>query len=318
MTAGRFALTHTPTMGDAPRRDDFASDAPGHEFGGSWTDDKLDRVRRYLEAYMLILRKHPALVPVYVDAFAGTGYRERPDSHDPSQLPLPTLGETESRFLQGSASLALGIAHPFGFYIFVERSKERARELERLRSESGTLSSRIKVVQQDANAFLQGWCATTNWSCTRAVVFLDPYGMQVEWQTIRCLAATESVDLWYLFPLGAVNRLLARSGRLDPAWIEKLDRIYGSHEWQGVFYPARQVQTLFGEEDMTRKSATFDRIADFTLERLRSEFPMVAPNPRVLYNDKNSPLFLLCFAVGSRKRSVQNAALKIASYILSM
>ena len=43
----------------------------------------------------------------------------------------------------------------------------------------------------------------------RAVLFLDPYGMEVEWDTMVAIAKTQAIDLWILFPLGiAVNRLL--------------------------------------------------------------------------------------------------------------
>lgn len=45
----------------------------------------------------------------------------------------------------------------------------------------------------------------------RAVVFLDPFGMQVEWRTIERIGQTKAIDLWILFPLGvAVNRFLTK------------------------------------------------------------------------------------------------------------
>ena len=48
-----------------------------HEFGGDWTEDKLERVRKYLSAYMLIFERNERarmLFQTYVDAFDGTGY----------------------------------------------------------------------------------------------------------------------------------------------------------------------------------------------------------------------------------------------------
>ena len=35
-----------------------------------------------------------------------------------------------------------------------------------------------------------------DWSSHRAVLFLDPYGMQVEWTTIEAIARTGAIDLW--------------------------------------------------------------------------------------------------------------------------
>ena len=42
-------------------------------FGGPWTQDKLNRLQGYLEAYMTIMQKQTWAKKVYVDAFAGTG-----------------------------------------------------------------------------------------------------------------------------------------------------------------------------------------------------------------------------------------------------
>jgi three-Cys-motif partner protein len=275
-------------------------------------------VQSYLEAYMKILRKHPNLIPVYVDAFAGTGYRDRSSGDDGDQLPLIEFEPAESQFVEGSTARALGIEHPFSRYVFVERSKRRVVELEELKHKFEHLKERVDIIPDDANTFLQNWCANEDWATHRAVVFLDPFGMQVEWPTIQCLAKTEAVDLWYLFPLSAVNRLLTNTGVPRPSWVDRLNRIYGSPDWIDAFYPKRKVSDLFGDRVVETKRADFSSIADFTVSRLRMEFPVVAPNPRVLMNDKRSPLFLLCFAAASRKASTQRAALRIASHILKM
>jgi three-Cys-motif partner protein len=41
----------------------------------SWTQDKLERVRKYLVAYSTIMRKRDYPF-AYIDGFAGTGYHE--------------------------------------------------------------------------------------------------------------------------------------------------------------------------------------------------------------------------------------------------
>jgi three-Cys-motif partner protein len=49
-----------------------------HSFGGAWTEEKLDQLRKYLAAYMRIFAQNPKAAwykTIYVDAFAGTGYR---------------------------------------------------------------------------------------------------------------------------------------------------------------------------------------------------------------------------------------------------
>jgi three-Cys-motif partner protein len=67
-----------------------------------------------------------------------------------------------------------------------------------------------------------------DWTSRRAVLFLDPYGMQVEWRTIEAIAATKAIDLWLLFPLGiGVNRLLTKSGDIPESWRNRLNLLLG-------------------------------------------------------------------------------------------
>lgn len=54
----------------------------GHRFGGNWTEQKLECVRKYLRAYTTIMSKQPFHY-AYIDAFAGTGYRETESDEDP-------------------------------------------------------------------------------------------------------------------------------------------------------------------------------------------------------------------------------------------
>jgi three-Cys-motif partner protein len=83
----------------------------GHRFGGDWTTRKLDVLANYLQGYTTALKKAP-FEKWYVDAFAGTGYRDarRQDGAGaPSQnLLLPDLAETEPQdLLDGSARRAI-------------------------------------------------------------------------------------------------------------------------------------------------------------------------------------------------------------------
>jgi len=40
----------------------------------------------------------------------------------------------------------------------------------------------------------------------RGVIFLDPYGMEVSWETVEAIARTEALDCWYFFPLSGLYR----------------------------------------------------------------------------------------------------------------
>jgi len=290
-----------------------------HTFGGNWTDEKLERVRKYLVAYTTIFNSNvraQKLTTSYVDAFAGTGYRTDPrDQRDDVPL-FPELAEPETNaFMKGSARIALEVEPSFGRYLFIERNAEHSAELEMLKSDFLDKARKIEIVTGDANDHLRNWCRQTDWRFSRAVVFLDPYGMQVEWPTIQDIANTQAIDLWLLFPLGmAVNRMLTKSELPPDEWASTLTRIFGTTDWQSAFYPQQTIETLFGEEEFQVKDADFKKIGRFFVERLKTIFAGVADTPLPLYNSKNIPLFLLCFATGNPKGAP--TALKIASHIL--
>jgi three-Cys-motif partner protein len=281
-------------------------------FGGDWTTEKLERVRKYLKAYATIMKNwnfHFA----YIDAFAGTGYRTYRQDADSDELMFPEIAEQEvQRFLDGSARIALQVQPKFQNYILIEKDDNRFAELEKLKVEFP--SDDIELIQSDANEYLNDLCGK-DWRRHRAVLFLDPYGMEVEWQTVTAIANTQAIDLWILFLLGiAVNRLLKRDGDVDTTVRHKLDRFFGTTDWYDAFYEIVSSPTLFGEEMVIRKTSDFQSIAQYFVERLQAVFTGVANNPLPLYNSRNNPLYLLCFAAGNPKGAP--TAVKIAQDIL--
>lgn len=289
------------------------------QFGGSWTEEKLTQLRKYLHAYMTIMRKNPRAAhfrTVYFDAFAGSGVRLEPTSTDDETplLPVDVSEQSEtSELLKGSAYVALETGPPFDQYIFVEKNPEYAANLQALREKFSHLN--IHIAEGDANDLLVRWCNKTDWKNTRAVVFLDPYGMQVDWSTIQAIAKTHAIDLWILFPLGqGVNRLLTREGPPPPAWADRLTRFFGTDEWRTRFYQEKEERNLFGSVKSIEKEANFEAIGAFFLERLRSVFAAVANETLPLRNSRGAPIFLLCFAAGNEKGAP--TAVKIANDII--
>ncbi len=288
-----------------------------HSFGGHWTDKKLGLVQKYLRAYTVIFDRNPKaqkLYTIYLDAFAGTGYRS--SAATPEKNLMLELGEEETQpFLKGSARIALEVDPPFKEYIFIENDPEYARELEHLRNEFLPTRPNIHIHKVEAKQFLHAWLQRTDWRTTRAVVFLDPYGMQVDWDIIEEIGKTKAIDLWVLFPLGvAVNRLLTKSKPPPQKWADALTRIFGTDEWLQAFYLPKKQLTLFGEEEVQSKQADFESIGQFFHQRLQKVFTAVASNPFVLTNSRNNPLYWLYFASGNTRGAP--TAVKIAQDIL--
>jgi three-Cys-motif partner protein len=284
-------------------------------FGGSWTDEKLERVRKYLVAYTRIMRRRRYRF-AYIDAFAGSGYRAVEDSATPEFPLFPELFEEDTQaFLEGSARIALQVEPRFTEYIFIERDRARCAELAKLREEFPDRAADIHIALEDANVYLRQLCVQRDWQTNRILVFLDPYGMDVEWETTAALARTKAADVWMLFPLGvAVNRLLTRDGEIPEHWRQRLDRIFGTADWFDAFYTKETLTGLFGPVSQTRKVANFAQIGAFFVDRLRSVFEGVAENPLFLLNSTNNPLYLLCFATANP--CAVDVSLRIAQDIL--
>lgn len=285
-------------------------------FGGDWTQEKLDMLQQYLHAYTTAL-KNTHFELTYIDAFAGTGYREhREKEHESDLLFLDIVQEEPQRFLAGSAIIALRNEPAFSKYVFVERSRNQFEQLLRLKEEFPERAPRMQLVQEDCNTFIRRFCAEKNWSKSRAVLFLDPFGMQVEWETMRAIARTQAIDAWILFPLGiGVNRLLKRDGDIPPSWRSRLDRVFGTQDWYKAFYVKQTAPDLFGGlVESVHKVCDFDSIREYIIRRFRTIFADVAKNSRYMYNSAGNPMFLFCFAVSNPKGA--RVAIRIAEHIL--
>ena len=147
------------------------------------------------------------------------------------------------------------------------------------------------------------------------MLFLDPYGMQVEWETIKAVAKTKAIDMWLLFPLGiGINRLLPRTGDIPSVWRRRIDVFVGRKDWYDEFYRREIKKDMFGNVKESVIKATTETIGRYFVERLESVFGGVAPNPGVLRNSANSPLYLLCFAMGNARG--KQIGLRIANHLL--
>lgn len=290
------------------------------EFGGPWTAIKIEILKKYLSAYTTALKYQPSpdnpFELIYIDAFAGAGkykIKKKPAAEKLFETEL----YDENAIKVGSARAALTIKNPFHEYFFTDTNDQNIAHLFRLKSEFPELAERIHIQNADAGKAIPEICSRTNWRMKRAVLFLDPFDLDISWPTIEAIAATKAIDMWFLFPISAVNRMLVKNGVISASWQKKLTDVFGTDSWNKHFYEASGQMSIFNmlPEDKKKKTADFEGIKKYTTDRLRSVFAGVAPNPRVLRNQKNSPLFVLFFAVGNERG--KKTALKIANDILN-
>ena len=282
--------------------------ATSQKFGGNWTEEKLNIFTSYLDAYLIALQNQK-FKKIYIDAFAGTGEIETSDG---------------GQFLVGSAKRALASEKKFDHYYFIEADSQKAGELQdMINSEFPQMRRIVTFYCGDANDKLAEIISNVDWRYNRGLLFLDPYATQVNWATLENVAQTKSIDVWYLFPFFALERMLPKNGKYAK-WENCIDRLLGDSGWRKEFYKKDPQMTLFdlfpepGQSDGERmvKDANTDHIKEYILSRLGTIFPCVSKHALIFRNSKNSPMFLFCFAIASERPKAQGLALRMADYIL--
>lgn len=289
--------------------------AADHNFGGAWTEIKLDAVQRYLEMYAAALS--PIFDLWYIDAFAGSGTRTVKTTA--GGLLEGTPLEFVKRRLDGSAKRALQITPAFDHFLFIEADTEFHEALKGLKEQYPERD--INCVHGDANNELKK-VALSPWvkkKSGRGVVFLDPYSMHVDWETLVTLSKTEVLDIWYLFPIGAVSRQLAVDfTRIDKHKAAALDRVIGRH-WRDLYKEhSFSMPSLFGEDihiSQTTRAKGRQRIENWVKAQLSQTFKYCSdPLPLLIGNGQQ--LFSLFLLVANPRKSAIDLAKRFSKDVI--
>lgn len=247
---------------------------------GKWSEAKLNLLKKYLEAYTKIMKNQKwCLGYYYIDAFAGTG---KPQTKD------------QQRFIDGSPRCALTIENLFTGYYFIENTNWRLQKLTNLKKEFLNLD--IKVIKGDCNKIIRdeliGLFPYSN--SKRALLFLDPFGMSVDWETIKKVSEPKTIEIILNMPIMAINRacLLNNPDKLTKKHIERMNYFWGNNEWQNIIY--RDMPTLFGKTK-TKNCLDSKELSNYFVKRLQTVFNHVS-QPLIMRNSKNAPLYCLIYA----------------------
>lgn len=294
---------------------------PYISWGGEWTEQKLEAFEKYVKAYLTIMNIHRDKYGwelVYFDGFAGSGTRgttvieeeEVPSLFDVSELEIST---SEMDVYSGAAERVLRLdKRGFDYYYFNEPDE---KSMESLKSKLGELiqDKRVAFRSEDANKEIiklaNGFKTHKN---LKGLVFLDPFGMQVDWNSLKALKGC-AVDLWILVPTGVIiNRMLDKKGNLFHT--NKLQKFFGLGEdfIKKYFYEEHKEKTIFGDEHHHLKKIpdAIPRIAQLYIDLLKTIFKEVSDEPLILRNTRGVPIFHFVFA------SNNPTAKKIASQII--
>lgn len=275
---------------------------------GPWAEEKLKALEDYLRYYCNALSKQ-RLTLVYIDGFAGAPIakiRQAPATDSSLGLLSEEDLKIRDQFVLGSPIRALDIVAGFQRHYFFDLDERRVAALAALQAEYP--DKRMISMVGDANVLVRKLVAQVGMNRdVKGIAFLDPYGPNLEWETVEALAKTKKFEVIINLPIHmALNRLLKTSER-NPEWEALVDKCFGTEDWRSIVYPDRT--DLFGDISNSKADGVPELLLALYLKRLREVFPHVS-TPRLIRNRAKSPLYFLIWA------GPHGLGLKGADYIL--
>lgn len=286
--------------------------AKAQQFGSAHTERKLAAVQSYLRAFTTALKRQ-SFDLLYIDACAGSGASRV--KRDTGQAPLLEVDDITI----GSAVRALETDPPFDRYVLNDLKQSNVRSLQSIVTEQfPSLADRVTILQKDANAALTDLCRSTDWRKTRAVVFLDPFGLQLNFSMVRDLGATRAVDLWYLVPVLAMSRQVRADGSILEPGGTRIDDLLGTSDWRRAVAEEQDGGSdLFGPvEPAVRKVASAAWFEKVAVRQLNSVFAGGVLERALPLGRGGLHEFSLVFACANPRAQANTLAMRLASAVL--
>lgn len=202
---------------------------------GLWARAKLDYLARYINSFETSMRQKWD-VRCYIDLFAGPGKNRIRDT-----------GE----ILLGSPLIALTTRYPFTGYFFVELSPEDADAL-RSWCNASPEHGKVEIFPGDSNIIVndivgrlkqvdQARHQSGLWTSLN-LAFLDPEGLELQWETVAKLASVRRMDLIIIYPQYGLNINMRQAFKSDK-WTA-VDGFFGGAEWKDLYH--KYLRRLFG------------------------------------------------------------------------
>jgi len=183
---------------------------------GAWTIDKLYFLSNYIAQMTQAMAGNPNYTAInYIDLFASSGVCRIRDEH--------------TRRYAGSALLSCLTEKPFDSIYLIEQDTLR---LDALRERVARTSTRSKTVLISGNCNeVVSQLSDQIPPRSLSLAFVDPFSLDIDFETIRQLTQSRKVDLLILF---ADDMDLVRNVEryYYPNDASKLDRFLGTSEWR--------------------------------------------------------------------------------------
>ena len=222
-------------------------------FGGDHTELKLEVLEEYASMFCRAL-KNKGFKLIYIDCFAGEGQQKT---------------KTDDKIL-GSVSRILQ-QNMFDKYYFIEKDDATYQNLKAITKDKGNSTA----YHGDMNDILPEILRQNRSSKNRFLIFIDPFGLQLDFDILKKIKTLGKFDILFLLNLQAISRMIPlEQKRQQPAWKDTLTKIFGDRNaWESVYELKRQSNFLQEETEQERQSNISKIFLENYLNRVKILFP---------------------------------------------
>lgn len=250
---------------------------------GSWVVEKLDYLKRYIDIFATSMHDKPWRARNYIDLFTGPG--------------KCYVSETGTVHL-GSPLLALTTRYPFTSYFFVDLNASNIATL-RQRCQASPMHDRAQCFVGDSNLVVEDiveriWAIDSvyipgQWSSLN-LAFLDPDGLQLQWETVATLARLPRMDLIIHYPQMGLTRNMPKDCRAEKQ--TKIDLFFGGTEWRVIYEEYQRKEEHFIHRQLMDHYK--EKLLDMGYKEVFRD-DEVGDEPLIRNAKKNVPLYRLLF-----------------------
>jgi three-Cys-motif partner protein len=250
---------------------------------GAWAKDKLFYLQKYISTFETSMRTQRWRRRIYIDLFSGPG---------------KCVVEGTSDYFLGSPLLSLTTEYPFTDYYFIDSDKEstdsvRTRSTatlipqDRIKCWTGNANQKVLDVANEIKK-IDGEFIPDVWSSLN-LAFLDPEGLELEWNTVAELAKLNKMDLIIHYSQQGIKRMADRALESKKELI--IDRFFGDTEWRRVYESCKDDATGIHRPLIDYYKSKLNRLG--YVEVKDSDEVWAEP---LMKNSNNAPLYRLLFA----------------------
>jgi three-Cys-motif partner protein len=253
---------------------------------GEWVKEKLFYVKRYIDVFEVAMRGKSWRRRIFIDLFAGPGKCVIRDTNE---------------HLLGSPLIALQTQYPFTDYYFSDLDRGNIDALRQRTANCSVPKGNVHFLLGDANRkvmdviteirrfdkqYIDGVLPCLN------LAFLDPEGLELEWETIAQLATMNRMDLIIHYSQNGLTRNLDKCYVTEKETI--VDKFFGDRKWRNVYKVALSKRESIG---IHRALIDFykSKLSDLGYVVI-NDSDEIAREPLIRNTQKNAPLYRLIFA----------------------